>query len=445
MWDGAELRYRLAEGRGSQIDWLPDGAPIGRVALTLAAMANAQGGWLLLGVEPDTNRIVGLGDTAESVEQILQAAEIVDPSLILPVPRALPIDGRVVLAVRVPAGLPHLYALDGRYFIRDGSLNAPLAAPRLRRLLLERGDPGAEGDCPAGATPNDLDLRAAAEYLEALGGPIGADPIAGLRRRGCLVVVDGRPSPTLAGLLLFGIDPQRWAPNAELRVARHAGRTPGGQVRTETIQGRLAAQIQAATQALGAMIAIAPASAPGWGWPASAIQELIANAVVHRDYGMREAPVHIDVFSDRLEVHSPGGLPGPVTLETLTTRRFLRNPVIAQVLDDQGGQGVVGDGIEGLMTWAGRSGARPPVFEEAAGGVRVTLYARGERLDSLAGARREQSRDGASPTGGGRREVQPPVAERVGESETASLTSGPRGTLGGGWHNRPPRRVGEHD
>ncbi len=399
MWDGAELRYRLAEGRGSQVDWLPDGAPISRIASTLAAMANAQGGWLILGVEPGANRIVGLDTPSRSVEEVFQAAERVEPPLLLFVPMTLNVDGRAVVVAQVPSDLPHLYAVDGRYFIRDGPANVPVAAPRLRRLLLERGEPGAEEDCPAGATFEDFDLQAAGSYLERLGLPSAIDPALGLRRRGCLREVDGRPAPTLAGLLHFGIDPQRWAPWAEVRVARHAGRTPGGQARRVPIRGRLADQIRSASDGLWAMLTETGARAPGWGWPASAVQAVVANAVVHRDYGLHAAQVQIDVFSDRLEVYSPGGLPGPLTLESLGTRRYRRNPVIAQILQDLGGRQVGAGGIEGLTAWAGKAGVRPPLFEEAAGGVRVTLYARGERVEASVGRRppagaREESHAG---------------------------------------------------
>jgi len=380
-WRAADVRYRLAEGRGSRMDWLADGCQVSRLGVTLAAMANAQGGCLILGVEPEANRIAGLRNPGDTIEALFVAAQSLEPPLILPMPQPIPIDGRQVVAARIPADMPHLYALEGRYFVRDGPLNSPLAAARLRRLLLERGDPGAEADCPSGASLDDLDLTVVSAFMNTLGVPAGGDFVRGLQRRGCATIVDGRPAVTLAGLLLFGRDPQRWAPNAEIRLTYHAGRTPTGQLRRQLIRGRLMEQIRAAVKSLAAILPATVTMPPGWGWPVEAVRQVIANAIVHRDYALREAAVHVDVFSDRLEVHSPGGLPGPVTLDTLSTRSFRRNPAIAQVLDDIGGPGAQMPGLQALADWADRSGHRPPVIEEAASGLRVTLYARGESFD----------------------------------------------------------------
>jgi len=105
------------------------------------------------------------------------------------------------------------------------------------------------------------------------------------------------------------------------------------------------------------------------------VRELLVNAVAHRDYNQQGDTIHLNIFSDRLEVHSPGGLPGPVTLENLLEARFSRNAVIVQALSDLGFVERLGYGLDRVVAVMRQSGLRPPRFEDVAGTFRVTLYA----------------------------------------------------------------------
>jgi ATP-dependent DNA helicase RecG len=73
-------------------------------------------------------------------------------------------------------------------------------------------------------------------------------------------------------------------------------------------------------------------------------------------------------------VQSPGGLPGPVTLDNLLDARFSRNAVIVQVLSDLGFVERLGYGLDRVVKVMQQQNLRPPRFEELAGTFRVTLY-----------------------------------------------------------------------
>jgi ATP-dependent DNA helicase RecG len=75
-----------------------------------------------------------------------------------------------------------------------------------------------------------------------------------------------------------------------------------------------------------------------------------------------------------LEVHSPGTLPGPVTLENLLVARFSRNAVIAQVLSDLGFVERLGYGLNRVVTVLRHMNLPEPKFEEINGTFRVTLF-----------------------------------------------------------------------
>lgn len=62
-----------------------------------------------------------------------------------------------------------------------------------------------------------------------------------------------------------------------------------------------------------------------------AIFEAVVNAVVHRDYSMRGIAIRVSIFSDRLEIQSPGALPNSLTVESMSKRQTTRNEVLASV------------------------------------------------------------------------------------------------------------------
>ncbi|MEJ2597870.1 MAG: ATP-binding protein [Anaerolineales bacterium] len=109
-------------------------------------------------------------------------------------------------------------------------------------------------------------------------------------------------------------------------------------------------------------------------YPPEAVRELLVNAVAHRDYNQQGDNIHLFIFADRIEVHSPGGLPGPVTLENLLEARFSRNAILVQVLSDLGFIERLGYGLDRVVTSMHQNGLRPPRFEEVAGSFRVTLF-----------------------------------------------------------------------
>jgi ATP-dependent DNA helicase RecG len=114
-------------------------------------------------------------------------------------------------------------------------------------------------------------------------------------------------------------------------------------------------------------------------YPFEAVRELLVNAVAHRDYNVQGDEIHLNIFMDRLEVVSPGGLPGPMTIENLLEARYSRNPIIVQVLSDLGYVERLGYGLDRVITALRQSSMPPPRFEENAGTFRVTLFATNER------------------------------------------------------------------
>jgi ATP-dependent DNA helicase RecG len=347
---------------------------------------------------PRSGQIQGLPDPDLTLDLVFQAALLCDPTLVLPVPQVCQVGKARVLWVSVPAGLPHVYCLDGRYLGRDGTQTNPLPARRLRQLLLERGVVQFETQSPPNASLDDLDSQKIATYIQALNLPGTEAPEEVLLRRGGLKREEIKDKtdlpkgevlrPTYAALLLFGKHPQQWFPNATILAARFSGSTLAEQFIKQEIRGTLPEQIRQAEafvrenlRQVVRMVGLTHHEMLEY--PPEALRELLVNAVAHRDYNIQGDNIHLYLFADRIEIHSPGSLPGPVTLDNLLEARFSRNAIIVQTLADLGFVERLRYGLNRVVEVVRQQNLRPPRFEEIAGTFRVTLYGSVEVLQAL--------------------------------------------------------------
>jgi ATP-dependent DNA helicase RecG len=394
-----DLTAALALGKGTTLHWYPQDVSPARLAATLAGMANTAGGTVILGISLQSGHIQGVSDPPALIDRVFQAALLVEPPLILPIPRVQSVGEVKVVWISVPPGLPQVYSLEGRYLGREGAQTNPLSATRLRRLLLERGVIQFESQCPPGATLADLDAEKISAYIRTLGLPGDDSPEEILLRRGCLSSAGGvfpsqsserslptSPSlrqhslhPTYAALLLFGRYPQQWLLNATILATRFSGLSFSDQYLKHEIAGTLPDQLRQAElfvrDHLRSVVRLVGLThRETLEYPFEAVRELLVNAVAHRDYNQQGDTIHLNIFADRLEVSSPGRLPGPVTLDNLLEARFSRNAVIVQVLSDSGFIERLGYGLNRVVTQMRENGLRPPRFEEVGGSFRVTLF-----------------------------------------------------------------------
>ncbi len=88
------------------------------------------------------------------------------------------------------------------------------------------------------------------------------------------------------------------------------------------------------------------------------------NAVTHRSFSLGGDHVRVELFDDRLEVESPGRLPGLVRLENIRSTRFARNPRIARALSDLGYGRELGEGVNRMFEEMNRVGLPDPVYHQ---------------------------------------------------------------------------------
>jgi len=152
--------------------------------------------------------------------------------------------------------------------------------------------------------------------------------------------------PTLAAILNFGIYPQGYFPQLAITAVVVPGKEIGDiSINAErffdnkriegTLPDMLTEAISFCTRNMKVRTIIDPRTGERKDiteYPIGAVREAVLNALIHRDYShfTEGTPVQIDFFSDRLEIHSPGGLYGRMTIEDLgKARPDLRNPALA--------------------------------------------------------------------------------------------------------------------
>lgn len=245
--------------------------------------------------------------------------------------------------------------------------------------------------CP-GASPEDLDLAHVEAYRQELerrkpGSPLLRLPVEKLLLRlGGLAEEGDRLRPTLTGILFFGHDPQRFYPSFTITFLHFAGTSTvrAGQeaplyLDNREFRGTLPAMIDAARatiyekQSKGAVIeGFVREELPEY--PEVAYREALVNAVAHRDYGLEGSFIQVRLFADRLEIQSPGGLGGRVTVDNIAYEQYTRSPHIMRLLEEYGYVERRGLGVDQMIRSMTRAGLEPPVFENRRSSFWVTLH-----------------------------------------------------------------------
>ena len=295
-------------------------------------------------------------------------------------------DAYAAYAIRVPRST-ELHALaDGRVLIRSGKVNRPLGGQEILRLASAKNTGDFELEVVPGASIDDLSRKMIDEYLEKRAErtkrPHSGEINRLLAEIGA-ITPDGKP--TVCGMLLFSEYPQRWLPQSSVVFAKFVGTTPRGESglagysRREELIGPLPRLIEATWNVVWSEMAIG-AVVKGlereetFEYPQFAVREALVNAICHRDYRLRGRRIEVRMFSDRLEVISPGGLPGFITVENIKDEHFSRNPRLVGGLFQWGYIEELGLGIDRMMEVMEQAGHSPPKFDARPYSFAVALH-----------------------------------------------------------------------
>jgi len=197
-----------------------------------------------------------------------------------------------------------------------------------------------------------------------------------------LNLLDGT-QPTNAAILLFGVKPQKFMPAAEIKCMHYHGTVIAKPIPSyQVFTGTLFEQVDKATDFILSKInrivpprESTPISETRYELPKEVIQEVVVNAVAHRDY-TSTASVQVSVFSDRIEVRNPGSLPSDLTFEDLKIEHSSRprNHRIADPLYLTHYIDKMGYGTIQMFTGCKAAGLPEPEFTQCGGEFVVTIW-----------------------------------------------------------------------
>jgi ATP-dependent DNA helicase RecG len=378
-----EVRALISHGEGQRLEFKRSLAELETGVRAAAAMTNADGGHVLFGVRDD-GTILGVQIGAQTRERVVQAITgNTDPTL-YPSVEYVYLDGKTVLVVIVPRSEDRPHLVRGRAYKRVGAADVQMSRAEYERLLHDR--PGAEydGQVVAQATEDDIAWDKVERYMalreQVTGRRVTIPPQQVLRARGCLVEAAGTLRPTVAGLLLFGADPQTFLSRSYITVVRFRGQnTAHGYYDRRDLLGTLPEMVDAAETYLwehiqhgGRVRGLRREDLHEY--PQPALRECLVNAVAHRDYRIRGSRIIVSVFEDRIEFNSPGSLPWPVTVENILEQQYSRNPRVVRVLFEMGYIEEIGMGLDNVYRWLAEAGQPEPTLQDTGGCFIITLY-----------------------------------------------------------------------
>jgi ATP-dependent DNA helicase RecG len=185
---------------------------------------------------------------------------------------------------------------------------------------------------------------------------------------------------TVVGMLMFGLQPERYLPQSEVLFAHFKGTEIGDELLDrKSLTGPLPQIIEDAQRVLNLNLQSASMIAGMKRvdqiiFPDKVLRELIINALLHRRWGLM-GNVRIFLFEDRLQISSPGRLPNGVTVEKIKESTHVpRNPLLMKFLQDYHYVEKLGRGIPMVVREMKKLGVREPDFHESGEEFIVTLY-----------------------------------------------------------------------
>jgi|GEM_PF-185728 len=359
--------------------------------------ANADGGTIFLGIDEETLEPSGKIHevTKDETDNINRAAiDGLTPPLdgvTYDTVSCPSYDNCKVIIIYVPNS-PKLHQnRKGTIARRRGSEREPIYINRELTEIVSKADYDYDAHALTDYSIEDIDPNAIALYREKY---LNLNPASGindlhdeelLKRKRALIDKEGILTPTLTGILFFGVNVEEVMPFSRVDFVQYAGSEVGesenGEVYLDrkTIIGTIPQMISDCERLITDRIASKGYLKNGFDrkevkeYPLFAYREAVINALCHRDYSLRGAAVQIRLFSDRLEIQSPGNLPGHVTTDNIVSECLARNLHIAILLKDMGYVEQLGIGIDMMIRTMVESGLEPPIFKEDESSFTVIL------------------------------------------------------------------------
>ena len=390
-----ELIEKIMLGEDSTIEFKREMPQRNSLADEIAAFANSQGGIILIGVD-DYREIVGLElQELDSIEK--RVVEICEDSIEPAVPiftEKLRIDGKNLLKIEIPRSF-FVHKTHNGYYTRGEKTKKEMSTQQLTRLFQTRSQPR-KTHFNTLPVPNTYrrTLRESL-YKPFITESVPEDMIEDLLLKRSLLVQKGQEiRASVAGVLMCHDTPDDFLYNSFIQTVYYRSKQKDAnyQIDAKDFKGPLDEQIIDAFKfvqkhnEVSARKEIGRIDQPQYSM--RAVFEAIVNAVVHRDYSKSGSKIRLFMFTDRLELYSPGALANTVTIDKLRYSQATRNELLSRLLseitlDDDTGKQVKrrhflerrGEGVGIILNESEQLSGKTPVYELFNEELCLTIFA----------------------------------------------------------------------
>ena len=389
-----ELIEKIMLGEDTTIEFKREMPHRNSLADEIAAFANSHGGVLLIGVD-DYREIVGLElQELDRVEKTV--VEICEDNIEPTVPiftEKLRINDKNLLKIEVPRSL-FVHKTSNGYFTRQGSSKREMRTDQLARLLQSRSQARVIKFDEQFVPNTSKETLRESLYRRFITENAPEDVIEDLLLKRSLLVQEGQEiRASVAGVLMCHDTPDNYLYNSFIQAVYYRSKEKDAnyQIDAKDFKGPLDQQIIDAFKfvhkhnEVSARKDIGRIDQPQYSM--RAVFEAIVNAVVHRDYSKSGSKIRLFMFTDRLELSSPGALANTVTIDKLRYSQATRNELLSRLLseitlDDIGTQVKRhhflerrGEGVGIILNESEQLSGKTPVYELFNEELRLTIFA----------------------------------------------------------------------
>lgn len=384
LGEDSVLELKTVEFSGAKVT----GPHRNSMADELAAMANTASGIIVLGVDDKTRALRGIPaeqlDTVESWVRSL-CNDLITPPLDCVI-RKLRVPDRegnekIILTIDVPRSL-FVHKSPNGYFRRIGSSRREMTPDALARLFQQRSQVRLirfDEQTVPGTSLNELNPVLWNRFRTVISPKADQEFLEKMK----LIVKNGEAGvfqATVSGILMASDAPESFISSAFIQAVCYRGseRNAARQLDAKDITGPLDVQIREACKFVERNMRVFAIKAPNRieipQFSMNAVFEAVVNAVAHRDYSIHGSKIRLHLFSDRLEIFSPGSIPNSMTIDSLSERQSTRNELLGSLLarcpmnvDAIGSQRNFimdkrGEGVPIIITESEKLSGRKPVY-----------------------------------------------------------------------------------
>ena len=358
------------------------------LAIPIIAFANADGGTVAIGISDKTRRIEGVDYDIQKLNELLRVPfDFCIPTVKVEIEKVQCIDfkgkeNHVLLMHIEPSMEVHANQAD-EVFMRVGDKSKKLTFEERTQLMYDKGERFFEDKPVPEADIEDIDVPFVEKYIAQIGYSKTAMEYL-KENKGFIKEKNGKVQISSAAILLFGKNPQLYFPRARVRFIRYEGTEErvGAQmnvIKDVIFEGNILKMITDAVAYLDTQIKEKTYLGEDGlfvteeEYPKFVRQEIIVNAVTHRDYSIRGTDIQIKMFDNRIVVESPGKLPGLVKTDNIRHTHFSRNPKIAEFLKAYSFVKEYGEGVDRMCKELEAVGLQDPEYRLNAFMLQTTI------------------------------------------------------------------------